>query len=138
MSVSVAAIQNAVPRETVGVGTASANMFRLIGGSVGTAVFGAMFSTGLTARLSELGIEAVGQGGRLTGAALAGLGPAERAQVVEAIAGALHPVFWSAAALGLMASAAALLMRERPLEDSLVPHRSAPAAPPEPVRTAAE
>lgn len=137
MSVSVAAIQNAVPRETVGVGTASANMFRLIGGSVGTAVFGAMFSTGLTARLSSLGIEGIGQGGRLTGAALAGLGPAERVRVVEAIAGALHPVFWCAAALGLMASAAALLMRERPLEDALVPHRSAPT-PPGPVRTAAE
>ncbi|TDK48033.1 MDR family MFS transporter [Antarcticimicrobium luteum] len=137
MSVSVTAIQNAVPRETVGVGTASANMFRLIGGSIGTAVFGAMFSTGLTARLSSLGIEGVGQGGRLTGAALAALGPAERAEVVAAIAGALHPVFWSSALLGVLASAAALLMRERPLEDALVSHHSAPK-PAEPVRTAAE
>lgn len=137
MSVSVAAIQNAVPRESVGVGTASANMFRLIGGSIGTAVFGAMFSTGLIARLGALGIEGVGQGGRLTGAALAGLSPAERVQVVGAIAEALHPVFWCAAALGLMASAAALLMRERPLEDVLVPHQAGPR-PAEPVRTAAE
>lgn len=121
MSVGVTAIQNAVPRETVGVGTASANMFRLIGGSIGTAVFGAMFSTGLGARLAELGIEGIGQGGRLTGAALAGLGPDERAQVVAAIAAALHPVFWAAAALGLLASLAALMMRERPLEDSFAP-----------------
>lgn len=137
MSVSVTAIQNAVPRETVGVGTASANMFRLIGGSIGTAIFGAMFSTGLTGRLDALGIAGIGQGGRLTGAALAGLAPADRAQVIAAIAEALHPVFWCAAVLGLLASAAALLMRERPLEDALVPHQSAPRAA-EPVRTAAE
>lgn len=136
MSVSVTAIQNAVPRETVGVGTASANMFRLIGGSIGTAIFGAMFATGLGARLAVLGIDGIGQGGRLSSAALAGLDPEAHARVVAAIAAALHPVFWSAAALGLLASAAALLMRERPLEDTLVPQRATPG--PEPVRAAAE
>jgi len=127
MSVNVTAIQNAVPRETVGVGTASANMFRLIGGAVGTSAFGAMFATGLAARLSALGLEGIGDGGRLTGAALAALGPDQRDQVTAAIAEALHPVFWCAAVLGLLASAVALLMRERPLEDTLAPNRPAPA-----------
>ncbi|WP_238366001.1 MFS transporter [Mesobacterium pallidum] len=116
MSVSVTAIQNAVPRNTVGVGTASANMFRLIGGSVGTAVFGALFSAGLAARLTSLGIETLSGGGRLTGAALAGLSDAERELVTQAIAGALHPVFWWAALLGLLGSAAGLMMQERPLD----------------------
>lgn len=116
MSVSVTAIQNAVPRNTVGVGTASANMFRLIGGSVGTAVFGALFSAGLAARLTTLGMESLSGGGRLTGAALAGLTDGERELVVAAIANALHPVFWWAAVLGLLGSAASLLMQERPLD----------------------
>ncbi len=136
MSIGVTAIQNAVPRETVGVGTASANMFRLIGGSIGTAVFGAMFATGLATRLAGLGIDGLGAGGRLTGAALAALDPEAHGRVVAAIAEALHPVFWSAALLGLLASAAALLMRERPLEDVLIVHRA--ASQPEPERTAAE
>ncbi|TDE39862.1 MFS transporter [Antarcticimicrobium sediminis] len=140
MSIGVTAIQNAVPRETVGVGTASANMFRLIGGSIGTAVFGAMFATGLATRLAALGIDGIGPGGRLTGAALAALAPEAHARVVAAIAESLHPVFWSAALLGLLASAAALLMRERPLEDVLIVHRagSQPDPAPEPERTAAE
>ena len=37
----------------IGIGTASANMFRLIGGSVGTAAFGAIFSAGLQQQLSS-------------------------------------------------------------------------------------
>jgi len=127
MSVGVTAIQNAVPLETVGVGTASANMFRLIGGATGTAVFGAMFATGLAARLAALGLDGIGQGGRLTPAAMKALGPEQHAQVTAAIAGALHPVFWCAAALGLVASAAGLLMRELPLEDAPMPKRAAPA-----------
>ncbi len=116
MSVSVTAIQNAVPRETVGVGTASVNMFRMIGGSVGTAAFGALFATGLAARLTELGIAGAGRG-QLTSAALAGMSDADRALMAEAIAGALHPVFWWAALLGVLASATALLMRERVLDE---------------------
>ena len=116
ISVSVTAIQNAVPRRVVGVGTASANMFRLIGGSLGTAAFGALFAAGLAERLAAGGLAALGPG-QLTGAALAGLDPSRRQAVAEAVAAALHPVFWWAAVLALAASAAALRMRETPLAD---------------------
>ena len=54
MSVGIVAIQTAVPREHLGVGTASANMFRLTGGSVGTSVFGAIFNHGLGEHVQPL------------------------------------------------------------------------------------
>lgn len=44
-------IQNAVPFDKVGVATASRQFFLQIGSMVGTAIFGVMLSTGLTAQL---------------------------------------------------------------------------------------
>jgi EmrB/QacA subfamily drug resistance transporter len=41
------AIQNAVDRRDLGIATASANLFRSLGGAVGVAVFGAIFASGL-------------------------------------------------------------------------------------------
>jgi EmrB/QacA subfamily drug resistance transporter len=40
------AIQNAVERRDIGIATASANLFRSLGGSVGVAVFGAVYAGG--------------------------------------------------------------------------------------------
>jgi EmrB/QacA subfamily drug resistance transporter len=48
------AIQNAVDRRDLGIATASANLFRALGGSVGVAVFGALFA----ARLDGAGVDA--------------------------------------------------------------------------------
>lgn len=45
MSVGTTAIQKAVPRDMLGVGAAGFTLFRQIGGSVGVALFGTMFST---------------------------------------------------------------------------------------------
>src|ERR1700688_1441263 len=44
MQVLVVAVQNAVPYEQLGTATSGATFFRMIGGSFGTAVFGAIFS----------------------------------------------------------------------------------------------
>jgi len=43
----VLAIQNAVDRRDIGIATASANLFRALGGSVGAAVLGAVFANGV-------------------------------------------------------------------------------------------
>ena len=51
MQVLVLAVQNAVPYEMLGVATSGATLFRSIGGSLGTAVLGAMFTAKLTAEL---------------------------------------------------------------------------------------
>ena len=49
MQVLVIAVQNAVPYEDLGVATSGAMLFRLIGGSLGTAILGSIF----TARLED-------------------------------------------------------------------------------------
>src|SRR5271155_3712757 len=44
MQVLVVAVQNAVSYQDLGVATSSATFFRMIGGSFGTAVFGAIYA----------------------------------------------------------------------------------------------
>ncbi|HET8755142.1 MAG TPA: MDR family MFS transporter [Solirubrobacteraceae bacterium] len=48
MQVLVLAVQNAVPYEQLGVATSGATLFRSIGGSIGTAVLGSIFTNRLT------------------------------------------------------------------------------------------
>ncbi|WP_425052135.1 MDR family MFS transporter [Psychromarinibacter sp. S121] len=129
MGVGVTAIQNSVPGHMVGVGTASANMFRLIGGSLGTALFGAIFAHGLT---RELGSALGGANPRgLTAQAIAAMDPELQAQVGLGIAHALQPVFLIGAVMACLACLVALLMVELPLSDR-VPDRNSdePAAVP--------
>ena len=44
MQVLVVAVQNAVPYEELGTATSGTTFFRMIGGSFGTAVFGAIYA----------------------------------------------------------------------------------------------
>lgn len=53
MQVLVLAAQNAVPRNELGVATSGATFFRSIGGSFGTAIFGAIFSNVITGKLAH-------------------------------------------------------------------------------------
>ncbi len=53
MQVLVLAVQNAVPQTELGVATSSATFFRSIGGSFGTAIFGAIFSNVLAGNISS-------------------------------------------------------------------------------------
>lgn len=116
-SVGVAAIQNAVPMSMLGVGTASANMFRLIGGSIGTAAFGALFSTGMARNIAGTLPAGVGGGFRsMSPEMLAGLDPAVRAEVLAGFAQALHPIFLIAAGIAVAASLISLRLEELPFE----------------------
>jgi predicted MFS family arabinose efflux permease len=51
MQVVILIVQNTVPYSDLGVATSSANFFRLIGGSFGAAIFGAIFSNVLVGNL---------------------------------------------------------------------------------------
>src|SRR4051794_27768922 len=53
MQVLILATQNAVSYEELGVATSGATLFRSIGGSLGTAILGAIFTGRLTAELAE-------------------------------------------------------------------------------------
>lgn len=118
-AVGVAAIQNAVPPTMMGVGTASTNMFRLIGGSFGTAVFGAMFSAGLMRNLADTLPGEVSGGIGALGASMVHALPAEtQARVLDGFSDALHPIFWAAAVAALVACVASMLLREEPLAEA--------------------
>lgn len=115
IGVGITAIQNAMPQNLIGVGTASASMFRLIGGSVGTAAFGAIFVARLNDILTEQAISLNARGISLT--VIEAMEPELRETVRASIAAAMHPVFWIGAILALLACAISLMMVELPLRD---------------------
>ena len=87
------AIQNAVERRDLGIATASANLFRALGGSFGVALFGSVFA-------SRLGTDPEH---------LQGVGAGE-------VASALHTVFLIGAPAALLALLVVLTLREKPLQ----------------------
>jgi EmrB/QacA subfamily drug resistance transporter len=86
----VLAIQNAVDRRDIGIATASANLFRALGGSVGVAVFGAIFAGQLDPALPR----------------------------AESVANALDTVWLVAAPIALAGFLVVLLLREVPLRQA--------------------
>jgi EmrB/QacA subfamily drug resistance transporter len=117
MQVLVLATQNAVPYDQLGVATSGATLFRSIGGSLGTAVLGAIFTNRLSAELAST---------LPPGApdpASAGIDP-QRVQhlpkpihdaFIAAFTDALHVVFLVAAGVVALAFLLSWLIPERPL-----------------------
>ena len=119
MQVLVLAAQNAVPYELLGVATSGSTLFRQVGGSVGVAIFGAIFANRLASELADalppgttppeaVSPELVGQ-----------LPDAVRLPYLEAFSAALVPVFVFAAAVSALAFALTWLLREVPLRKSV-------------------
>jgi EmrB/QacA subfamily drug resistance transporter len=120
------ALQASVDRRELGIATGAANFFRALGGSIGVAVFGAIFTAGLDGTVD---------GGRLQSSpeAVQGLAPAARASVVEAVADSVTTVFLVAAPIAAIGFLLVLFLEERPLRGP-APAQAAPkaAAHPEP------
>ena len=114
MSVGIVSIQTAVPREHLGVGTASANMFRLIGGSIGTSVFGAIFTLGLGQHVKPL-LPQVDEIRELTGEMVDALPTEIQGAVLQGFADALTPIFFVGAAVAAVACLASTRLVELPL-----------------------
>ncbi|HEV3430816.1 MAG TPA: MDR family MFS transporter [Paraburkholderia sp.] len=115
MQVLILAVQNTVEFRHMGVATSGATLFRSIGGSVGVAAFGAVFSHGLHTRLAELISADVELPQPLTPEVIRHLPPALHAQYLDAFAGALHTVYLSAACVVVFAFVLSWLMRNAPL-----------------------
>lgn len=116
MSVGVSAIQNAVPREVLGVGTASAQMFRQIGGSLGVSALGAIFANRLATQTAALGHP---EGTAAFNPEIIGLlPPGEQAAMLEAYVSALHPVFFVSAGAAVLAFIVGWALIEIPLADT--------------------
>ncbi len=125
MSVGTTAIQNAVPRAMLGVGTAGFQLFRQVGGAIGIALFGALFSARLTTLLgAELppGINPAS----LNAAAIAALPEATRVQVIASFTAALHPIFLTSACLSALAFVLTFFLEAKPLMARIEPHNADP------------
>ncbi|QYG94863.1 MFS transporter [Iamia sp. SCSIO 61187] len=107
MQLIVLATQNAVPVSDLGVATASVNFFRSIGGSIGVALFGALFNSRLAA--------AIGEDESLRPEAVQALRPGPRAAYISDFADALTGTFLYAVPLLVLALGLAVAMRELPL-----------------------
>jgi EmrB/QacA subfamily drug resistance transporter len=127
MQVLVLAVQNSVDYEVLGAATSGVTLFRGIGGSLGAAVFGTIFSTrlasGLGHALTGAMAHQVAGGGRLTGAQVARLPPAARSAYEHAYVQALSPVFLAAAGVALIGFALSWLLPERPLRETAATSR---------------
>jgi EmrB/QacA subfamily drug resistance transporter len=125
------AIQNAVDRRDIGVATGSANLFRALGGSVGVALFGAIFAARLDTWLPRsvpagAGVDA--QSLQASPSTLASVPASVRDGIVDAIAHSLHTVFLVAAPIALVGLLVVLFLREVPLRGPGGPQAAPKAA----------
>jgi hypothetical protein len=79
-----------------------------------------MFSTWLTAGLGDAAAS-VGGGAQLGPQTMAKLSPDLQAVVAAAVIDAIHPIFWIAAGMALVALVFAFLLEEVPLVNRMVP-----------------
>jgi MFS family permease len=114
MQVMVLAAQNAVPLSVMGAATGGVSFFREIGGAIGIAVFGAVFTSGLSDRLGTSGAPAEG----LSIDLIHKLPAAQQTTVVHAIADSVAHIFVFAAPIMVLAAVATWFLREVPLRES--------------------
>lgn len=121
MQVLVLAAQNAVDYRDLGVATSGATLFRLIGGSVGTAILGAIFASRLHENLARTlpGAAASEAGANVSPRAIAALEPAVRQLYVEGFTYSLDMIFFVAMFVGLAGFVMAWLLPEMPLRDTV-------------------
>jgi EmrB/QacA subfamily drug resistance transporter len=115
MQVLVLAVQNAVAYEQLGVATSGSTLFRQIGGSIGVALFGAIFANQLQSELAARLPAAATVPSVVSPSLVDRLPPVVHAIYVDAFAAALTPVFVVAAAAGALAFALTWLLKEIPL-----------------------
>ncbi|GEB22999.1 MDR family MFS transporter [Brevibacterium aurantiacum] len=124
MQIIVLVIQNSVAPELVGTATSTNNYFREIGASVGTALFGSIFTSRLDDKVGEAMSQAPG-GAAAGGASTDSLTPESVASlpgpihdlVVNAYADALAPSFWYMVPVFLVAFVLAWFLPQLKLSD---------------------
>ena len=123
MQVLVIAVQNAVDYEDLGAATSGATFFRSIGGSFGTAVFGAIFDNVLPGNIARalhgLALPArIGLASGASPAVLAKLPPPVHAAIVSGYAASIRTVFLAAVPVGILAFALTWTLKELPLRST--------------------
>lgn len=136
MQVLTLAVQNAVPYEELGVATAGNTLFRSIGGSLGTAVLGAVFANRLAANLAAdlpPGASSVKEG-TLDIDHIAALDPASHDAYLRAFSGAMSTVFVAGAIIMSAAFVLSWFIREVPLRTTVTGPGAVPRGAPGPGR----
>jgi len=134
MQVLVTVVQNSVERSDIGVATSSVTFFRQMGGSFGTALFGAILSSRLAVYIAEAmqhapagAASSAGKVGQVANnvQAIKALPEPLHGLVTAAFSHALHDTFLAAVPLVAVALIVSLFLKEKPLAT-----RDVPAAPP--------
>ncbi|MCS6802735.1 MAG: MDR family MFS transporter [Chloroflexota bacterium] len=122
-------VQNAVDWSRRGVATSTVQFARMLGGTVGVAMLGALFSAALATRLD--GVDAAIANQLLDARQRAALPPDLVAASAAAIGAALGPVLWLTGAFAAVAVAPALLMPRGSARRHVVPNlrQEEPAVP---------
>jgi hypothetical protein len=122
------AVQNEAPVKDLGVATSTVTFFRAVGGSVGVALFGALFAH----RVTDLLGSGVPTG--MTPTQIAALPPEAQAATAAAFAEAITMVFLYSVPLVVAGFLVTWLLREKPLRtqsgEALRDHATAPATEP--------
>ncbi|MBQ0924530.1 MDR family MFS transporter [Saccharopolyspora endophytica] len=124
MQVVVLVVQNSVDPALIGTATSTNNYFREVGGALGVAVFGTIFSTRLAENLTEIfaGAGASAQQAEQSAVSLSPnmlqqLPEPVRDAIVAAYADALAPVFWYLVPFMVIAFLLSLLLKQIPLSE---------------------
>ncbi len=132
MQVLVTIVQNGVPHSELGVATSGATFFRSIGGSFGTAIFGAIFSNvligNLASHLHGVALPAGFTSSDITPALLKHLSAAARDGIVGGYAESIQTVFLIAVPIAALAFLFTWLIPQVEL-------RRWPSAPPRPAQS---
>jgi len=115
MQIIVLATQNEAPPADLGIATSAVNFFRSIGGSLGVAIFGALF----TSRLGERLTGDLASDGALDPTQVQALPDGVRHDYVDAFADALAGSYLYVVPLAAVAVGVACLLRENPLRDQV-------------------
>jgi DNA-binding MarR family transcriptional regulator len=115
MQVLVLAAQNAVDYRFLGVATSGQTLARQVGGSIGVALFGAIFANRLHTTLAQELPPGVHVPSAVDPAAIKHLPPAAHQAYVDAVAFALRPVFLVGAGIAAAAFLLTWLLREQAL-----------------------
>ena len=134
MQVLVIIVQNGVPHSELGVATSGATFFRSIGGSFGTAIFGAIFANVLVGNLANhlhgVSLPAGFSAADVTPGALAHLPAAVHQGFVAGYAESIQTVFLIAVPIAVLAFLASWLIPQVELKQWAAPAATAATAAP--------
>jgi EmrB/QacA subfamily drug resistance transporter len=134
MQITSVIVQNSVHPRDIGVASSSRTFFQQIGGSLGVALFGAVFARRLTETLTKTlpGVHMNAAGGQLDPVTVNHLPGPIKHDVFFAIAHAIQGVFYLAAPIAILVFVLAWFIKEVPLRSSAAPPPSeTPANEPE-------